>query len=131
MTVNFEGITNPSDTEAYLWNFGEGEEISTSPNPIHVYRQPGVYSVRLEVTDISGIKNTVEKKMIIHVFPKPTARFMINPETVKLPDEVLKTTNLSLEADSYEWDFGDGTSSVETEPEHRYEQIGEYPRIAI
>lgn len=35
-------------------------------------------------------------------------------------------TNTSTDADSYSWDFGDGSSSLEANPVHRYEEAGEY-----
>ena len=34
--------------------------------------------------------------------------------------------NKSERAEAYEWDFGDGTTSEEAEPEHRYTQSGNY-----
>ncbi len=35
-------------------------------------------------------------------------------------------TNLSNGADSYHWDFGDGNSSTEMNPQHVYENAGTY-----
>ncbi|MFW6302535.1 MAG: M14 family zinc carboxypeptidase [Bacteroidales bacterium] len=34
--------------------------------------------------------------------------------------------NNSLFAETYAWDFGDGNSSVETNPQHAYDSVGEY-----
>ncbi len=36
-------------------------------------------------------------------------------------------TNLSSNGKSFEWDFGDGTTSTEENPTHRYDKIGVYP----
>jgi PKD repeat protein len=38
---------------AWSWNFGDGQ-TSTEASPVHVYAEPGNYSVRLEVTDDSS-----------------------------------------------------------------------------
>jgi outer membrane protein assembly factor BamB len=42
---------------SWYWDFGDGD-TSTERNPMHVYTEPGNYSVTLEVTDESG--NTSE-----------------------------------------------------------------------
>lgn len=34
--------------------------------------------------------------------------------------------NMSANADTYEWDFGDGNSSTEAEPTHTYAEFGDY-----
>ena len=40
--------------------------------------------------------------------------------------ETISFTNNSLDAESYEWDFGDGTSSTSTAPIHTYYNPGTY-----
>ena len=66
---------------------------------------------------MQGIKN-------IEVYPNPHADFAIRPEKVKLPDDPIYTTNLSINADSYLWEFGDGTTSTEESPDHTYADAG-------
>jgi PKD repeat protein len=39
--------------QSWLWNFGDGT-TSTQQNPTHVYAQPGLYSVKLVVTNTLG-----------------------------------------------------------------------------
>jgi PKD repeat protein len=39
--------------ESWLWNFGDGQ-TSTQKNPLHVYSNPGSYTVKLKVTNTIG-----------------------------------------------------------------------------
>lgn len=48
-TVDFENFSTESDS--YLWDFGNGDTSSILFNPIITYNAPGVYNVNLYVTD--------------------------------------------------------------------------------
>jgi peptidyl-prolyl cis-trans isomerase B (cyclophilin B) len=56
---------------------------------------------------------------------KPVAEFSIPAQKFVAPAEV-RFTNTSLKAESYAWDFGDGGSSTEMSPSHRYTHSGNY-----
>ncbi len=56
---------------------------------------------------------------------EPTAEFTFEPMEVSVYDEV-SFTNASSEADSYAWDFGDGTTSTEENPTHMYTSAGTF-----
>ena len=56
--------------------------------------------------------------------PEPVARFTC-PSTAGV-GEVIHFTNESEHADSYDWDFGDGTASTAENPTHAYSQNGIY-----
>ncbi|MEJ6505764.1 MAG: PKD domain-containing protein [Crocinitomicaceae bacterium] len=49
LTVTFDNISSDSDT--YLWDFGDGEFDSTTYNPVQTYTEAGSYQVNLFVTD--------------------------------------------------------------------------------
>jgi PKD repeat protein len=55
----------------------------------------------------------------------PEASFTVESETVavNLPVEF---TNTSLDAETYNWDFGDGTTSTEVSPTHTFTSLGVY-----
>jgi len=55
----------------------------------------------------------------------PKALFSINQEGTKAPMKV-EVTNESKDAESYEWDFGDGYKSMDSLPSHRYLNSGRY-----
>jgi peptidyl-prolyl cis-trans isomerase B (cyclophilin B) len=56
---------------------------------------------------------------------KPVANFTVPTGKLVAPAEV-QFTNNSLKAESYAWDFGDGATSTEANPKHRYTHSGNY-----
>ncbi len=56
---------------------------------------------------------------------RPVAEFTIESEEKKAPVEI-QFTNESEQAESFFWDFGDGTYSTDTNPVHRYTRSGNY-----
>jgi len=56
---------------------------------------------------------------------KPIAKFVIKEKENKVPATV-SFDNQSEKADSYMWDFGDGSTSSDASPEHRYYLSGKY-----
>ena len=124
--LSFEAASYGGITE-WAWDFGDGE-ISTERNPVHIYQQPGVYTVKLTVTGPGGSSDK-RRYNYIHttVPPVPVADFIgiprkgNGPLTVKFIDQ---STNVS----NWLWDFGDGTTSTEQNPSHIYvhNNIGDY-----
>jgi peptidyl-prolyl cis-trans isomerase B (cyclophilin B) len=58
--------------------------------------------------------------------PKPKATFTVPAQKFTAPAKVA-FTNTTVKADSYEWDFGDGSPvSTEVSPTHRYGHSGNY-----
>lgn len=126
LTVDFECI--PAAAE-YNWNFGDGNS-SQDVNPTKVFYNNQLnitqnYTVQLFAEDAFGCKDTVTKT--IKVYPKPVAYFSANPTLVFIPSTVVVFTNQSsADASSFSWNFGDGLTSTETNPNHYYQQEGAY-----
>ena len=55
----------------------------------------------------------------------PTADFTFEPAEIKVNVEVT-FTNASSDADTYAWNFGDGSTSTETNPSHVFTTAGTY-----
>jgi len=56
---------------------------------------------------------------------EPTAAFTVS-KTTTIPNDLLLFTNISIDADHYEWNFGDGNRSNDKNPTHAYTKLGEY-----
>jgi len=110
------------------WDFGAGE-ISSDQNPLHEYKDPGIYTVSLTVWDKDGQEDKTVKLDYI-IAGLPSAKFVGSPRTgtgTELAPLEVKFTDLSIGAVRWEWDFGDKTPlSDEQHPTHEYKKPGEF-----
>lgn len=115
-------VNNSINGESYLWDFGD-KVYSEDKNPVHTYYTPGNYIVSLTVTNITGQSiHTV----IITVFQNPVAVFNVYPTEVTNNSQIVVFSNYSYYDYSQLWKFGDGTTSAEENPWHKYESEGTY-----
>lgn len=85
LSVSFIDNTSSSETTlSYNWDFGDGE-TSTEFNPIHVYDNPGYYTVKYTVSYM-GEKSVREKKGYVFVPNVLNARFSVDYRMVTAPD---------------------------------------------
>ena len=84
---------------------------------------PGNYIIKLTVTNITGKSITYAE---INVFQNPVVLFDIYPVEIINNNQIIKTINNTLYANYYLWHWGDGTTSTEHQPWHKYENEGEY-----
>ena len=109
---------------SWLWNFGDGTQ-STSEDPSHSYASPGNYLITLTVTTGGGCQNNnASAPFAITATPSPIAAFSMNSTYFDLPHESLTLNNQSTGANSYIWNFGDGSSSTIDEPTYTYTSVG-------
>jgi PKD repeat protein len=47
---------------SYAWDFGDGSS-GIGVSPVHLYAEPGIYTVRLTVTDSGGLTNSVSRSV--------------------------------------------------------------------
>jgi hypothetical protein len=102
----------------YLWDFGDSQ-TSTDENPTHDYAAAGTYDVSLEACNSEGMCDTFTDQ--VQVLSLPVAGF-----TFEVQKFDVSFTNTSLDALTYEWDFGDGITSTEMNPTHIYADAGTY-----
>jgi PKD repeat protein len=123
LTVHFRNMSG--NGESFLWDFGD-KVYSTEKNPTHTYYIPGNYIVKLTVSNIAGQSSHVE---LITVYQNPTAIFSVYPTDVINNSQIVTFTNHSYYGESFLWDFGDGNTSTEENPWHKYESGGIYDVI--
>ena len=120
LPVHFRNLS--VNGESYLWDFGD-KTYSDKKDPVHTYYFPGSYIVTLKVSNYSGESIF---KGIINVYQNPASRFEIYPTEVINNTQVVVFQNFSLYGTQWLWNFGDGSTSVEENPWHKYEAEGVY-----
>ena len=124
LTVKFTDLSN-GDPTGWLWKFGDGGNTDTQ-NPAHTYLVDGIFNVELTAT--KGTVISIENKinLITATENRPSANFKASATAGQIPFEV-KFTDLSQPVGnigSWTWDFGDGKSSTEQNPTHKFETEG-------
>lgn len=125
-TVNFLDLS--TDALNWVWTFGDNGDISNLQNPEHEYTEPGNYDVSLTVIGPGGCA-AVSDPIRIEVGEGPQAEFTSTPGypvELYMPSTEVQFQNQSQFANSYIWDFGDGTASDLVDPSHGFNEPGTY-----
>ncbi|MFA4867214.1 MAG: PKD domain-containing protein [Pedobacter sp.] len=128
LVVKFKNNSVGGLGNSYLWDFGDGNS-SSDFEPTHTYTgDQEYYTVKLIATNQLTCKTEVEKPQYIRIVPPPQAAFNVVPSTViSIPNYTFKfedeSTNNPI---TWEWNFGDGTTSELKNPSHTYLDTGTY-----
>ncbi len=147
LAVRFTDRSKGTPT-AWHWDFGDGN-TSSEQNPTHTYAIPGIYPPTLTVFNYGGstVYSSfvwVRTKPVFPTFnptptitPKPTippipgfppiAFFAMNRSIGPAPLTV-QFNDMSFRGPAtWQWDFGDGSTSIERDPAHTFANPGIYP----
>ncbi|MEM7163407.1 MAG: PKD domain-containing protein, partial [Bacteroidota bacterium] len=106
----------------WSWDFGDGQ-TENNQNPEHVYLDPGDYLVSLTVFNSTGCFDDAEQTITVE--EGPTSDFEMDAEANV--GDLVNTVDLSDDAASWAWDFGDGSSlNTNQNASHTYSQAGDY-----
>ncbi|MBD3635725.1 MAG: gliding motility-associated C-terminal domain-containing protein, partial [Crocinitomicaceae bacterium] len=113
--------------QSCVWDFGNGTTVNGCGTVYQTYGA-GTYDVSLTVTTAEGCSASHTESAYVHVEAAPVAAFSFSPQELDVMDTEVQFTNNSINATSYEWDFGDGTGSFSENPNHDFpgEEPGEY-----
>jgi gliding motility-associated-like protein len=130
LTVNFTDLSGEPNA-TYEWDFGDGNSGISNQNPVHTYTEDGNYTVSFEVISQYGCGSSVTMPGYIDVWTKPYASFYENTNTTTILDPVIYFNNTSSTTYSSFWNFGDGVTSVATDPWHQYTMIDTFNVMLI
>ncbi|MDD5144041.1 PKD domain-containing protein [Methanoregula sp.] len=136
VTIVFTDKSTGSPT-SWHWDFGDGTSVNaTVQHPVHTYAANGNYTVNLTVTNAAGssflaIPDCVTVGAEVTPTPtpgvvKPVPAFIANRTVGDMPFAVKFTDGSTNAPTSWSWDFGDGITSDEQNPVHRYLTNGTY-----
>jgi PKD repeat protein len=115
MLFTFTGnVPSPPVTTNYKWYFPDGDSASLK-DPSKLLTKPGLNKVTLTNLSSNGCKNSITKD--VDILTQAKADF--NTKDV-CEDSLVFFNNSSKDGVTYRWKFGDGNSSKEVSPFHKY-----------
>lgn len=126
-----KSVGNPT---TIVYDFGDGINV-TGPNPTHIYRFPGVYTITLPImkyntTSYPIMGSTATKPGVITVNSVPQvplcAKFVASPLNGTAPLTVRFTDQSTGSPTFLNYDFGDGINASGKNPVHTYRFPGIY-----
>ena len=132
----FFDSTGSNDTDGsivfYRWSFGDETSIVNVKSPTHIYQEPGEYNISLVVIDNDGSSGTDKTKAVITPRVNDPPQAKINgPYHGTVGRLIMFSSAGSYDPDpndklKYNWSFGDGETSTEENPLHKYSKKGNY-----
>ncbi len=110
----------------WSWDFGDSQS-SDMQHPQHTYTESGTFAVSLTVTDEDGLTDLVTHEIHLDDIASstpPVAGFNHSAEGLFV--SFTDTSSDDGELVSWNWDFGNGTSSSIQNPGHTYAGAGTY-----
>jgi PKD repeat protein len=131
--VNFDAsaskASDGSSITQYQWDFeSDGKVDAEGVRTDYSFTRQGASTGTLTITDNFGETDAHHFTVTISNRP-PVASFTTSPSQATIKD-IICFTDESTDQDgtlkSWQWDFGDGTSSGQQNPTHRYSDKGSY-----
>jgi PKD repeat protein len=127
--ISFDG-TGSGDTDGlliYEWDLGDGNTTNKTTFQ-HMYEDDGDYNIALTVTDDDGAEDLTT--FVIRILNRrPTAKFLASGDFGNATTNftfIPKVDDMDGEVAVFKWDFGDGNTTTEEAPVHRYGDDGIY-----
>ncbi len=125
-------IPNLQPTFSYTWAVTGGTVFSPNPgNPVTI--NWGNVTKGTIVVTISNADGSCVRKIAydICLLDKPVAGFSFSPSSPLCVNNLVQFNNTSLGGATYFWDFGDGTTSTDVNPQHTYTTVNNSPGYVV
>lgn len=123
MPLHVNLLDTSSGAKYYNYLFDNGNS-SAQPSPAVTYTQQGTYTIWQKVENDYGCRDSARLQVIVH--PKPVSNFTL-PKTLACDTPAtVQVNNQSIGAVDYQWNFGNGQSSVLQHPQITYHDPGTF-----
>ena len=116
-------FTAGDNADSFVWKFGDGTKQTGTGNNYysleHTYNKPGIYKVTLKIFKGPNNNCIATEQRTINACDA-VASFRIRGNGFQ------RSFSVFWNANSYSWDFGDGTTSTKANPSHTYSNPGTY-----
>jgi PKD repeat protein len=126
--VTFYGVASGGEAPYfYEWDLADGHGKVREQNPTTIYKDEGVYTVTLTITDINGAIATDTAQVTV----QGEEEIIVNaggPYNTVAGETIFFTGSAAggKAPYGYLWDFGDGTHGATSRPFHVYDEPGVY-----
>ncbi|HET8685234.1 MAG TPA: PKD domain-containing protein, partial [Methanosarcina sp.] len=125
LVVRFTDLSTGGVPTSWTWDFGDGNDSKHAMNATHTFTMPRNYTISLIAGNDEGNSKVMKPNYIVVTNPFPVANFSSNV-THGYPSLSTQFTDLSQNANGWNWDFGDGSNSTQRSPVHEYTDSGIY-----
>ncbi|MBN8703930.1 MAG: PKD domain-containing protein, partial [Bacteroidetes bacterium] len=124
-------LKNTTANTTSAWSMSNGA-TSTNDTINICFTDTGLFSIQLIVTDTNGCVDSLIKQNSIVVHPIPVADYSVTPQPTTIVNSSILFTNLSSNATSYFWNFGDNSPfQTGVNPLYTYDDTGRYETTLI
>ncbi len=106
-----------------IWKF-DNSSISFLRNPTFRFTSTGVHTVQLIVRTLHGCSDTLVKTILVKALPQVS--FTKSAAAGDPPLLVIFTNTSAPEVSTFQWNFGDGGTSILENPSHAYSDTGSF-----
>ena len=124
VNTSTSNLPNNSAT-IYTWNFGDGTSFTGKTPPLHTYPAIGIYTITLTMTDTNACNSPSVFTSTVNYSVSNMSTAFNAPDSICLPANVF-FLDQSINATSWNWNFGDGGNSTVSSPNHVYTVPGVY-----
>ena len=117
----------------YAWDFGD-EGSSSVQNPVHIFTKPGLYKVCLSISSADSVCNSSFCMLVDvgYTVPGPCdAAFSWYPADSSGSTFIFEALRKQNFADSFTWDFGDGTTATGPRVTHMFQDSNTVFKVCL
>ncbi len=130
--VDTQALNVPPDiikNSIFRWDFADGSKTETTTHTTHSFSAQKTYLVKLDVQAPGNESfiplDVIEVNVLLNQgYKPPFSSLIVQTGSLNVSDPLLFKSKTIVDSSSiitsYLWDFGDGTTSAEKEPVHKY-----------